>query len=102
VAQMPAGPSLAQYHVCRVIAELKGRFDHFMKTGDDSKMPGDIIGCIFSTVRLRCSFWWVVVVMVIDDGYPVQAVKNGGREEYEFMKKIHNKPKNPMQKTCAM
>jgi hypothetical protein len=31
-----------------------------------------------------------------------QAVKNGGREEYELMKKIHDKPKNPMQKAAAM
>jgi hypothetical protein len=37
--------------VFRVISELKGRFDHFMKTGDDSKMPGDIIQTIFRTVR---------------------------------------------------
>jgi aminopeptidase 2 len=63
----------------KVIAELKGRFDHFMKTGDDSKMPGDIIGVTFAT-----------------------AVRFGGREEYEFMKQIHDKPKNPMQKTRAI
>jgi hypothetical protein len=97
---MPAWPSFSYRLVCRVIAELKGRFEYFMKTGDDSKMPSDIIGAIFTTVRAHhpVSGWDAFV----DDRSPIQAVRFGGREEYEFMKKIHDKPKNPMQKTCAM
>jgi hypothetical protein len=53
---MPAGPSFTYRLVCRVIAELKGRLNYFMKTGDDSKMPSDIIGAIFITVRAHHPF----------------------------------------------
>jgi aminopeptidase 2 len=63
----------------RVLKELRGRFDHFLKTGDDSKIPGDLLGAIYHA-----------------------AVKYGGREEYEAMKRFHEKPKNPMQKSAAM
>jgi hypothetical protein len=37
-------------HLNRVIAELRSRFDHFLKTGDDSKMPADILATIYSVV----------------------------------------------------
>jgi hypothetical protein len=38
----------------RVIKELQSRFAHFMKTGDDSKIPADLQRVIFSVVR----FWF--------------------------------------------
>lgn len=34
-----------------VLKELKGRFDHYMKTGDDSKIPADLIRITFASVR---------------------------------------------------
>jgi hypothetical protein len=41
----------------RVVKELIGRFDHYIKTGDDSKIPADLQVAIFSTVRLTaCRF----------------------------------------------
>jgi hypothetical protein len=36
----------------RVVKELTSRFDHYIKTGDDSKIPADLQVTIFSTVRL--------------------------------------------------
>lgn len=41
----------------RVLSELKSRFDHFLKTGDDSKIPSDLTSVTFRTVRPspRCS-----------------------------------------------
>lgn len=35
----------------RVLSELKSRFDHFLKTGDDSKIPSDLTSVTFRTVR---------------------------------------------------
>lgn len=34
----------------RVVKELQSRFDHFLKTGDDSKIPNDLTGVIFRIV----------------------------------------------------
>jgi hypothetical protein len=34
----------------RVVKELTRRFDHFVETGDDSKIPADLQMAIFSTV----------------------------------------------------
>ena len=36
---------------CSVIAELQGRFNYFMKTGDDSRIPADLQSVTFRTVR---------------------------------------------------
>jgi aminopeptidase 2 len=58
---------------------LKSRFDHFAKTGDDSKIPADLQQIIFST-----------------------AVKYGGQAEYDAIHRAHDKPKTPMQKIAAM
>ncbi|KAJ2930053.1 hypothetical protein H1R20_g7024, partial [Candolleomyces eurysporus] len=63
----------------KVLDELKSRFDHFAKTGDDSKIPADLQQVIFST-----------------------AVKYGGEAEYEAILRAHDKPKTPMQKIAAM
>ena len=34
----------------RVVDELKSRFDHFLKTGDDSKIPSDLTAITFRIV----------------------------------------------------
>lgn len=34
-----------------VMKELQGRFQYFMETGDDSRIPADLQNVIFSTVR---------------------------------------------------
>jgi len=62
-----------------VLKELRSRFDHFMRTGDDSKIPADL---------QRITF--------------ISAVKYGGREEYEIMRKICDKPPNPSAAISAM
>ncbi|KJA27394.1 hypothetical protein HYPSUDRAFT_131428 [Hypholoma sublateritium FD-334 SS-4] len=64
---------------CRVIKELRGRFQQYPETGDDSKIPADL---------QRPTFY--------------AAVKYGGREEFDAMIKIHNKPKTPSEKTAAI
>jgi aminopeptidase 2 len=48
-----------------VVAELRGWFDHFMKTGDDSRIPPNLLMTTYKT-----------------------AVRHGGREEFEKMKQI--------------
>jgi len=63
----------------KVLEELKSRFKHFMETGDDTKIPADLQGIIFST-----------------------AVKYGGAAEYDAVIAVHDKPKTPMQKIAAM
>ncbi|EAU88167.2 leucyl aminopeptidase [Coprinopsis cinerea okayama7 len=63
----------------KVIAELRSRFDHLLKTGDDSKIPADLQGTIYSI-----------------------AVKYGGVAEYDAVLGIHDKPKTPGQKIAAM
>ncbi|KAI0747687.1 peptidase family M1-domain-containing protein [Daedaleopsis nitida] len=62
-----------------VIEELKGRFDHFLKTSDDSKIPSDLTAITFRV-----------------------AVKEGGRPEWEAVRSIASKPKNPSQGLSAM
>lgn len=63
----------------KVLEELKNRFKHFVDTGDDSKIPADLQGIIFST-----------------------AIKYGGVAEYDAVLAVHDKPKTPMQKIAAM
>ncbi|KAF6764898.1 leucyl aminopeptidase [Ephemerocybe angulata] len=63
----------------KVIDELKSRFAHLVQTGDDSKIPSDIMSVTFSI-----------------------GVKYGGVEEYEAALRAHDKPKTPMQKIAAM
>ncbi|KIL68636.1 hypothetical protein M378DRAFT_71638 [Amanita muscaria Koide BX008] len=66
-------------HLHRVIQELRERFNHYMKTGDDSRIPADLQKIIFKT-----------------------AVKYGGVQEYEEMQKIHDKPKTPTAKLASI
>lgn len=58
--------------VLSVVAELRSRFDVYMKTGDDSKITIDLQESIYS-----------------------QAVKWGGREEWETVRQIVRTSKNP-------
>ncbi|KIO32561.1 hypothetical protein M407DRAFT_213745 [Tulasnella calospora MUT 4182] len=62
-----------------VIAQLASRFKHFQETGDDSKIPADL---------LRTTF--------------INAVRNGGRAEYETIKKVYKNPPTPSAKISAM
>jgi len=62
-----------------VIKELTGRFAHYMKTGDDSNIPADLLRIVYGT-----------------------AVREGGREEWEAVRSIARKPKNPASGVAAM
>ncbi|KAI1788458.1 peptidase family M1-domain-containing protein [Ganoderma leucocontextum] len=62
-----------------VVKELQSRFDHFLKTGDDSKIPVDLAAVIFRI-----------------------AVREGGRPEWEAVRRIASQPKNPSQGLSAM
>lgn len=35
-------------------------------------------------------------------GFPLQAVRHGGRKEYEAVQKVHDKPKTPTSRISAM
>lgn len=59
-----------------VVEELKTWFAEYMRTQDDSKIPGDL----FRTTILT-------------------AVKHGGREEYEFAKALYENPTTPPSKS---
>lgn len=47
--------TLMQLDGYRVLKELQSRFEHFMKTGDDSRIPPDLQRVIFITVGFYCS-----------------------------------------------
>lgn len=78
----PYQPSHHELNFCSrysVIAELTSRFKHFQETGDDSKIPADL---------LRTTY--------------INAVRNGGRAEYETVKKVYKKAPTPSAKISAM
>lgn len=62
-----------------VINELRARFDHFRKTGDDSRIPPGLQRVTYQ-----------------------MAVKYGGREEYDAVKQIQLSPRTPTSKTAAI
>jgi len=62
-----------------VIKELQSRFNHLVKTGDDSRIPPDLEAI---TYRI--------------------AVKYGGREEWEFVKGINEVGKTPTSRIAAI
>ncbi|KAJ8084693.1 Aminopeptidase 2 mitochondrial [Marasmius tenuissimus] len=62
-----------------VIEELKGRFKHYVDTGDDSRIPPDLQKAIFTA-----------------------GIKYGGRAEFDFTKKIFEKPKTPSARAAAI
>ena len=63
----------------RVIKELQSRFNHFVETGDDSKIPPDLQAVTYRIV-----------------------VKHGGREQWEFVKGINEAGKTPTSRIAAM
>ncbi|KAG6885073.1 hypothetical protein C0993_006152 [Termitomyces sp. T159_Od127] len=62
-----------------VIKELQTRFAHFMKTGDDSRIPADLQRVIFAA-----------------------AVRHGGKAEFDAVVKIHDNAKTPTERIAAM
>ncbi|KAH9942750.1 peptidase family M1-domain-containing protein [Amylocystis lapponica] len=62
-----------------VVQELTARFAHYVQTGDDSGIPADLEAATYAT-----------------------AVKHGGRAEWEAVKKIFAKPKNPSTNISAI
>ncbi|KAI9056855.1 leucyl aminopeptidase [Trametes sanguinea] len=62
-----------------VMGELKARFDKFLKSGDDSTIPSDLTNITFRI-----------------------AVQEGGQAEWEAVKSIAAKAKNPAQGLAAM
>jgi aminopeptidase 2 len=81
-----------------VIKELQSRFEHFMKTGDDSHIPADLQRVIFSTVlsTLLKSCMWSLIKL------GVQVVCHGGQAEYDAIVGIYNKPSTPTARVAAM
>ncbi|CCM04355.1 uncharacterized protein FIBRA_06527 [Fibroporia radiculosa] len=62
-----------------VIQELTSRFAHYIRTGDDSTIPADLEGIIYTI-----------------------AVRYGGRDEWNAVKRIGSRPKNPASGIAAM
>ena len=48
----------------RVVKELQSRFDHFLKTGDDSMIPRDLTGVIFRIVSLSVHLYADILLSV--------------------------------------
>ncbi|KAK2460553.1 hypothetical protein APHAL10511_007023 [Amanita phalloides] len=63
----------------RVVKELRDRFAYYMKTGDNSKIPADLVRI---TYRM--------------------AVQYGSVKEYEAIQNIHNKPKTPTARLASI
>jgi len=63
----------------RVVRELRDRFAYYLKTGDDSKIPADLLRITYKT-----------------------AVQYGGAEEYNAMQNIHDKPKTPTARLASI
>ncbi|BGP38710.1 Aminopeptidase 2 mitochondrial [Rhodotorula kratochvilovae] len=61
------------------LAEYKRRFGLFMDQGDDSQIPGDLKGSIYS-----------------------QSVRFGGEKEYEKVLDVYRNPKTPAHRTSAI
>lgn len=78
-----------------VVRELRGRFAQFMKTGDDSMIPADLLKVTFQVVSEMAS--------KINDILTLQkAVRHGHRAEYDAALAVLNKPKTPTQGMAAM
>ncbi|THV05631.1 hypothetical protein K435DRAFT_849875 [Dendrothele bispora CBS 962.96] len=75
-------PDTTQLRTCvigMVVNELKSRLDHYMKTGDDSRIPADLQRTIYRV-----------------------AVKHGGCDEYNAVKAVFEKPPTPTARIAAM
>ncbi|KAJ7468068.1 leucyl aminopeptidase [Mycena latifolia] len=62
-----------------IATELKGRFAHFLATNDESQIPPEIVTAIYTA-----------------------AVRYGGRPEYDAVKALCGRPKNPAHQISAM
>ncbi|KAJ7031993.1 leucyl aminopeptidase [Mycena alexandri] len=62
-----------------VANELRGRFTHFLSTADESNLPSELVTAIYTA-----------------------AVKHGGRQEYDSVKALCSRPKNPAHQISAM
>lgn len=62
--------------LCRVIKELKSRFDHFVRTGDDSRIPADLQRVIFSVVRHVAGALRGGVLMIVSRPSSTGGVRN--------------------------
>ena len=80
-----------------MVKELKRRFKHYIETGDNSKIPADLQLAIFVAVSGILHFLRESDIMT-----PVKAVREGGREEYDAVIKLHDKPKTTTEKIAAM
>ncbi|KAJ7118668.1 ERAP1-like C-terminal domain-containing protein [Mycena crocata] len=62
-----------------VANELKGRFTNFLATSDAAEISSEIPAAVYTA-----------------------AIRHGGRQEYEAMKAIYSRPKNPAHQISAM
>jgi aminopeptidase 2 len=76
------------------VEELKTRFAEYMSTKDDSRIPGDLFRRTIITVRGMPSD----LVFMLSR---LQAVKYGGRQEYEFAKTLYENPTTPPSKSIS-
>jgi len=69
-----------------------------MKTGDDSKIPADLQRVIFAVVCLKFQLILCANVHLCLS----QAVRHGGKEEYDAVVQIYDKPRTPTSRVAAM
>ena len=63
---------MSNAQVRSVIAELKGRFAHFLETGDDSKIPTDLTRITYRVVRM---LWILITNLLLTDAHPASAFR---------------------------
>jgi hypothetical protein len=57
-----------------VLKELKNRFDHYMQTGDNSKIPADLQRIAFQSVRFWKIFRLIVELIPMKSSRPSNMV----------------------------
>jgi aminopeptidase 2 len=67
------------HHLASATAKLKSWFATYLETGSDSHIPPDLLATTYGV-----------------------AVRTGGRREFDAIKQIHAKPRNPAQGIAAM
>lgn len=82
----------------RVVEELRSRFAHYMKTGDDSKIPAELEIITYGIVSPLCAPC-VTSLLTLPSA---QNVKEGGRAEWDAVRQIAATPKNPTQGISAL
>ncbi|KAL7281141.1 hypothetical protein ACG7TL_004449 [Trametes sanguinea] len=74
-----------------VVKEMIARFEHFMDTGDDARIPSELAGMIY---RVR------IQLTNVRGGQ--QAVQEGNKREWEFLKNLASNASSPSQSLAAM